>query len=77
MQAINPKNTHAIFGKDKINTFPSNERKPSARTTDDRKSKNNMSTPHWGGHNSESQRPVVKYSQNNQTCREEPAASQE
>ena len=32
MQAINPINTHAKFGKDRINTFPSNERKPSVRT---------------------------------------------
>ena len=29
MQAINPVNTHAKFGKDRINTFPSNEQKPS------------------------------------------------
>ena len=32
MQAINPINTHTKFGKDRINTFPSNERKPSVRT---------------------------------------------
>ena len=51
MQAINPINTHTKFGKDRINTFPSNERKPSVRTADAGKSKNNMSTPHWGGHN--------------------------
>ena len=25
MQAINPINTHTKFGKDRINTFPSNE----------------------------------------------------
>ena len=31
MQAINPINTHTKFGKDRINTFPSNERKPSVR----------------------------------------------
>ena len=31
MQAINPINTHTKFGKDRINTFPSNERKPSMR----------------------------------------------
>ena len=51
MQAINPINNHAKFGKDRINTFPSNERKPSVWTPDGGKSKNNMSTPHWGGHN--------------------------
>ena len=28
MQAINPIKTHTKFGKDRINTFPSNERKP-------------------------------------------------
>ena len=50
MQAINPINTHTKFGKDRINTFPSNERKPSVRMTDGRKSKNKMSTPKWGGH---------------------------
>ena len=49
MQAINPINTHTKFGKDRINTFPSNERKPDAG-----KSKNNMSTPWWGGHNYQS-----------------------
>ena len=32
MQAINPINTHTKFGKDRINTFPSNEQKPSSRT---------------------------------------------
>ena len=48
---LNPINTHAKFGKDRINTFHSNERKPSVRTPDARKSKNNiMSTPHLGGH---------------------------
>ena len=41
MQAINPINTHTKFGKDRINTFPSNERKPSVRTADGGKSKNN------------------------------------
>ena len=51
MQAINPINTHTKFGKDRINTFPSNEWKPSVRTPDSGKSKNNMSTPQWGGHN--------------------------
>ena len=45
MQAIFPINTHTKFGKDRINTFPSNERKPSVRTSDGGKSKNNMSTP--------------------------------
>ena len=50
MQSINPINTHTKFGKDRINTFPSNEQKPSVRMPDDGKSKN-MSTPHWGGHN--------------------------
>ena len=34
MQAINPTNTHTKFGKDRINTFPSNERKPSVRTAE-------------------------------------------
>ena len=34
MQAINPINTHAKFGKDRINTFPSNERKQSVRKLD-------------------------------------------
>ena len=34
MQAINPINTHTKFGKDRINTFPLNERKPSVRTPD-------------------------------------------
>ena len=32
MQAINPINTHTTVGKDRTNTFPSNERKPSVRT---------------------------------------------
>ena len=31
MQAINPINLHTKFGKDRINTFPSNEWKPSIR----------------------------------------------
>ena len=53
MQAINRINTHAKFGKDRINTFPSNEWKPSVRTVDAGKSKNNMSTPHWGAHNTD------------------------
>ena len=39
MQAINPIKTHTKFGKDRINTFPSNERKPSAGTPDDGKAK--------------------------------------
>ena len=52
MQAINPINTHTKFGKDRINTFPLNERKSSVWTPDGGKSKNNMSTPQWGGHNS-------------------------
>ena len=43
MQAINPINTHTKFGKDRINTFTSNEQKPSIRTADGRKSKK------WGG----------------------------
>ena len=60
MQAINPINAHAKFGKDRINTFPSNERKPSIRTPDGGKSKNNVSTPHWGGHNY-SVKKVQKY----------------
>ena len=34
MQASNPINTHAKFGKDRIHTFPSNERKPSIRMPD-------------------------------------------
>ena len=34
MQAINPIDTHTKFGKDRINTFPSNERKPSIRTVE-------------------------------------------
>ena len=42
MQAINPINTHTKFGKDRINTFPLNERKPSVRMPDGRKSKNNI-----------------------------------
>ena len=45
MQAINPINSHTKFGKDRLNMFPSNERKPSVRMPDDGKSKNNMSTP--------------------------------
>ena len=53
MEAIHPINTHTKFGKDRINTFPSNERKPSIRTPDAGKSKNDMSTPQWGGHNKE------------------------
>ena len=52
MQAINPINTHTKFGKDRLNTFPSNEQKPSVWTADAGKSKN-MSTPQWGGHNSD------------------------
>ena len=54
MQAINlihfftPINTHATFGKDKINTFPSNEWKPTVWTADAGKSKNNMLTPPTG-----------------------------
>ena len=59
MQAINPINTHTKFGKDRINTIPSNERKPS-ETADDGKSKNNMSTPQWGGHNNQEPPCIVK-----------------
>ena len=52
MQATNPINTHTKFGKDRINTFPSNEWKASVWMADGGKSKNN-----WrGGHNKEERR---------------------
>ena len=53
MQAINPINTHTKFGKDRINTFPSNEQKPNIWTPE--KAKIICPPPHpphpqWGGH---------------------------
>ena len=57
-QATNPISLHTKFGDNSSNTFPLNERKPCVtpdaghRTLDGGKSKNNISTPQGGGHNS-------------------------
>ena len=40
MHAINPINPHTEFGKDSINTFPSNDRKPSVTDAGHRKKQN-------------------------------------
>ena len=56
-QATDPISLHTKFGDNSSNTFPLNERKPCVtpdigrRTSDGRKSKNNISTPQGGGHN--------------------------
>ena len=57
-EATDPISLHTKFGDNSSNTFPLNERKPCVtpdighRTPDGRKSKNNISTPQGGGHNS-------------------------
>ena len=64
-QATDPISLHTKFGDNSSNTFPLNERKPCVtpdigrqtpdigqRTSDGGKSKNNISTPQGGGHNS-------------------------
>ena len=57
-QATDPISLHTKFGDNSSNTFPLNERKPCVtpdigrRTSDSEKSKNNISTPQGGGHNS-------------------------
>ena len=64
-QATDPISLHTKFGDNSSNTFPLNERKPCVtpdigrrtpdaghRTSDGEKSKNNISTPQGGGHNS-------------------------
>ena len=62
-QATDPISLHTKFGDNRSNTFPLNERKPCVtpdirrRTSGGEKSKNNISTPQGGGHNS-----VNKYS---------------
>ena len=59
-QATDPISLHTKFGDNSSNTFPLNERKPCVtpdigrRTSDGGKSKNNISTPHGGGHNYQS-----------------------
>ena len=63
-QATDPISLHTKFGDNSSNTFPLNERKPCVtpdigrrtpdigrRTSDGEKSKNNISTPQGGGHN--------------------------
>ena len=56
-QATDPISLHTKFGDNSSNTFPLNERKPCVtpdtgrRTSDGKKSKNNISTPQGGGHN--------------------------
>ena len=58
-QATDPISLHTKFGDNSSNTFPLNERKPCVtpdigrRTSDGEKSKNNISTPQGGGHNSQ------------------------
>ena len=58
-QATDPISLHTKFGDNSSNTFPLNERKPCVtpdigrRTSDGGKSKNNISTPQGGGHNSQ------------------------
>ena len=65
-QATDPISLHTKFGDNSSNTFPLNERKPCVtpdigrrtpdigqRTSDGEKSKNNISTPQGGGHNSD------------------------
>ena len=58
-QATDPISLHTKFGDNSSNTFPLNERKPCVtpdigrRTSDGAKSKNNISTPQGGGHNTE------------------------
>ena len=67
-QATDPISLHTKFGDNSSNTFPLNERKPCVtpdigrrtpdaghRTSDGEKSKNNISTPQGGGHNSTNQ----------------------
>ena len=57
-QATDPISLHTKFGDNSSNTFPLKERKPCVtpdigrRTSDGGKSKNNISTPQGGGHNS-------------------------
>ena len=58
-QATDPISLHTKFGDNSSNTFPLNERKPCMTpdigqwTSDGGKSKNNISTPQGGGHNSD------------------------
>ena len=60
-QATDPISLHTKFGDNSSNTFPLNERKPCVtpdigrRTSDGAKSKNNISTPQGGGHNTQSE----------------------
>ena len=64
-QATDPISLHTKFGDNSSNTFPLNERKPCVtpdigrRTSDGAKSKNNISTPQGGGHNSWSHHDVA------------------
>ena len=70
-QATDPISLHTKFGDNSSNTFPLNERKPCVtpdigrrtpdaghRTSDGEKSKNNISTPQGGGHNSKNTYPA-------------------
>ena len=58
-QATDPISLHTKFGDNSSNTFPLNERKPCVTpdigrwTSDGEKSKNNISTPEGGGHNTQ------------------------
>ena len=67
-QATDPISLHTKFGDNSSNTFPLNERKPCVtldigrRTSDGEKSKNNISTPQGGGHNSAVKICEIKYS---------------
>ena len=62
-QATDPISLHTKFGDNSSNTFPLNERKPCVtpdigrRTSDGEKSKNNISTPQGGGHNTDQCEP--------------------
>ena len=74
-QATDPISLHTKFGDNSSNTFPLNERKPCVtpdigrrtsdigqRTSDGEKSKNNISTPQGGGHNTLASRGVTRKS---------------
>ena len=64
-QATDPISLHTKFGDNSSNTFPLNERKPCVtpdigrRTSDGEKSKNNISTPQGGGHNTRRDKRVT------------------
>ena len=51
MQAINLINTHTKFGKDRINTFPCNDRKLDGGRQAPEKAKLICTPTQWGGQN--------------------------